>query len=528
MTNFTGQIASDFLKLFVVEDKKKIDQIDFAAQDFLSLRDALINYIKAVYPLDYNNFVESDLGMMLVELVSYMGAVMSMKADILANENFLRTAKLRNNVKKLLELIGVTMKGPISSAANARLTVNSVASQSINIPKANRVVTITSPEDNAPLNFTLYKVVNGIVDTANSTANITLTLSESDAAAGLVWENLAMLEGALVVQTGTFNSVESIKKIDLTESPVAEGSVDLFITGDSTVSGAWERVDNLFFASGSTDNIFQVVYDDNFTATILFGDGIVGNSPPLNATYTVTYRVGGGTRGNIANGVINAVQQYTEGVTNKTATIENTSMATGGSDAETVEHAKKYAPLTFKRQDRLVTLEDFTSFVNSYISPYSTMGKGRAVTRKAYSSANYIDVYVLEKASTLQLQKASESFKLDLLEKINEKKMLTDEVIICDGLIRALDLIITIKVDNELTAKEEIIKGLVKNTVLDFFSPDSFDFGKTLSLSDLNRSIFTNVDEVRYSTVDNLDKDIHVDFNELIQLNNLVINVVFV
>jgi len=55
----------------------------------------------------------------------------------------------------------------------------------------------------------------------------------------------------------------------------------------------------------------------------------------------------------------------------------------GGANAETVEKAKKYAPLAFRRQDRLVTLEDYASFANGFISTWGTIGKAIAVTRKA-------------------------------------------------------------------------------------------------------------------------------------------------
>jgi len=105
--NFSGTISSDFMKLAPLALNRRMDLIDFAATDFLSLRDSLISYIKAVYPDDYKYFVESDLGMMFIELAAYMGSVLSMKADMLANENYLSTAQQRASVKKLLELIGI-------------------------------------------------------------------------------------------------------------------------------------------------------------------------------------------------------------------------------------------------------------------------------------------------------------------------------------------------------------------------------------------------------------------------------------
>ena len=141
--------ASDFQKLLKTGadfDNKK-DLINYAATDFGDLRDSLFNYMQAVYPEDYQNFTESDFAVMFAELVSYMGAVMSFKADALANENFLPTARNRKNVKKLLELIGIRMKGPTSAGGNASFTLDAPAGANPVISASDRVVTISSPQD---------------------------------------------------------------------------------------------------------------------------------------------------------------------------------------------------------------------------------------------------------------------------------------------------------------------------------------------------------------------------------------------
>ncbi len=523
---FNGTVQSDFLKLVQLPESKRGDSIDFAATDFITLRSALIKYLKATYPLDYQNFSESDFGMMLIELVAYMGAVMSMKADMLANESFLSTAKNRNNVKKLMELVGVKMKGPIASVASARITFPAaVTSVPVTITPSQRVVSINSPEDGGPLNFTLYKTEpTGSLAPISSDASIDLEAGESQNSASAVWTNLALLEGALVVQTGSFNSTDLIKRLSLIRSPVIEKSVEVYITSnDSAASGAWTQVDNLFFASGGGQNLYEIIYDDSYGATVVFGDGVISNSPPPDAEYTIAYRVGGGTRGNINSEIINT--QLVVGT--DIGTIENVSMATGGQDAETVEHAKKYAPLTFKRQDRLVTAEDYSTFANAFVSLTGATGKARAVVRDAYSSANIIDIYLLQVASPLQLQQATIPFKSELLAAMQNKKMLTDEVVVVDGVIRTLDLVMTVRIDKNLSAKEELIKGKVRRRLTNYFNVNNFDFGKSLVLADLNREIFT-IPEVRYATVDNLDENVVVDFNEIIQLNNYTINIVTV
>ena len=114
---------------------------------------------------------------------------------------------------------------------------------------------------------------------------------------------------------------------------------------------------------------------------------------------------------------------------------------------------------------------------------------------------------------------------MEMLEFLNEKKMLTDEIIIVDGIVRTLDLITTISVDRNLLPREEEIKASTRGSVLKYFNNDNTDFGDPFILTDFTRTVFEDVPSVRYAEVDNLSSDVHVEFNEVIQLNNVIINV---
>lgn len=533
MVVFSGTVASDFLKYLPTEldDKEKL--INFAAGDFTTLRETLINYVKATHPLDYNNFSESDFGVLLIELMAAIGHIQSIKADYLANENYLKTARRRESVKKLLELVGVRMKGPISAAANALITGTAQGitnPSSITVNPQNRVFSITSPEDGGILTYTLYKVKpDGTINLETASESLEFTVSTTGNQFRIT--DAVLLEGALVSESGVFQSPDQIKSIKLSQSPYVERSAQVYITGSQRTEGIYSEEENVYFASGADDRVFQVVTNDNFEASILFGDDTIGMSPAIGDTYTVTYRVGGGTRGNIGTEVLNAPITVTasDGVTSVqvNATVENISQATGGSDAESVAHAKRYAPLVFRRQDRLVTLPDYKGFVNTFISNYGSTGKANAIVRRAYSSANIIDIFVLEKASNSQLRKATPEYKRQLLEAIAEKKMLTDEPVVVDGLIRTLDLVMTVTLDQKYRNNETAIKSKVREKVLEYFNVDNTDFGEPFVPQDLIRYIL-DLTELRYATVDNVESRISVGFNEVVQLNNLTINIAYI
>ena len=68
-------------------------------------------------------------------------------------------------------------------------------------------------------------------------------------------------------------------------------AIEVFVDGD-----AWISISSLAEA-GPEDKVFAL---DRETGTLVFGDGIHGNIPPIGATLTVSYRSGGGAVGNVA------------------------------------------------------------------------------------------------------------------------------------------------------------------------------------------------------------------------------------
>jgi len=526
MPVFSGTIQSDFLKLLPSELDNKQRLIDYSASDFDTLRQNLIDYVKAAFPLDYNNFQSSDFGVLLIELMAAVGHIQSNKSDFLANENYIGTARSRDSVKRLLELIGVRMKGPISAAANASITYDTdqEAEQTVTIPPQNRVITITSPEDGSTMSYTVYKVNNdGTVDLTAPDNTLSFTVTGAGPGAETSFEDVVLLEGAFVRETGVFDGNETIKTINLSEFPYVEKSAQVFITGEASTEGIYKEEDNIYFASGGDDKVFQVTTDEQFKASILFGDNGIGKSPAIGDNYEVTYRVGGGSRGNIAEGVINAQIQIFVDDTPVTARIENTSIATGGRDAESVSQAKRYAPLFFKSQDRLVTLEDFKGFANLFASNYGSTGKATASVRRAYSSANIIDIFVLERASDLQLRRSTQEYKKQLLEAMEPKKMITDELVISDGLIRTLDLVVSITLDEKYRRVESRILQSARDSITNYMNMDNTDFAEPFVPQDLIKVLLEDEPQIRYAEVDNVDTTIRVGFNEIIQLNNLTI-----
>ena len=74
---------------------------DFESYDFQTLRKSMIDYIKAYYPEDFNDYIESSEFIALIDLISYVTQNISYRVDLNARENFLATAERRESILKI-------------------------------------------------------------------------------------------------------------------------------------------------------------------------------------------------------------------------------------------------------------------------------------------------------------------------------------------------------------------------------------------------------------------------------------------
>jgi hypothetical protein len=102
---------------------------DLSSYDFLTLRKAFINYLQLKNPENFNDYIESDEYIALIDLIATMGQSMSFRFDMNARENFLSTAQTRNSINYLANLLTyIPMR---NLAANGYLKISSI---SINEP----------------------------------------------------------------------------------------------------------------------------------------------------------------------------------------------------------------------------------------------------------------------------------------------------------------------------------------------------------------------------------------------------------
>ena len=115
-------------------DKIKKD-VSLIGRDFGAIRNNLIDFTKNYFPQTYNDFNEASPGMMMMEIASYVGDVLSYYTDVQLRESLLEQAQEKKNVFAIAQAMGykpklnvpATTKMSIYQLVPAKGTGNNVA-----------------------------------------------------------------------------------------------------------------------------------------------------------------------------------------------------------------------------------------------------------------------------------------------------------------------------------------------------------------------------------------------------------------
>ena len=89
--------------------------INYLNKDFNQFKDNLIEFAKTYFPKTYNDFSEASPGTMFIEMSSYVGDVLSFYTDTQIQENFVLTAKEKENLLNMAYSLGYRPKASYAS-----------------------------------------------------------------------------------------------------------------------------------------------------------------------------------------------------------------------------------------------------------------------------------------------------------------------------------------------------------------------------------------------------------------------------
>ncbi len=159
---------------------------------------------------------------------------------------------------------------------------------------------------------------------------------------------------------GDGNASVAFQQFNLTKKPLTvlsaptprgvDSSLQLFVNGEM-----WTEVPTLFGAP-PTAHIFTTRTADDGATTVGFGDGVHGARPTTGRQNIVaTYRNGSGISGRVAASALRTLLDRPTGV----KAVTNPLPGEGGSDAESLDSARRSAPGSVRTFGRAVSLLDF-------------------------------------------------------------------------------------------------------------------------------------------------------------------------
>lgn len=96
--------------------------INFAAFDFNTVKQSILDYVKLYFPETFNDFIETSEFIAIVEIFAYIAELMAYRLDVNAQENFISTAQRRDSILRLAKFISYTASRPIPARGLVKLT----------------------------------------------------------------------------------------------------------------------------------------------------------------------------------------------------------------------------------------------------------------------------------------------------------------------------------------------------------------------------------------------------------------------
>lgn len=98
------------------------ENINFAAFDFNTIKQSILDYVKLFFPESFNDFIETSEFIALVESFAYIAEQIAYRLDINAHENFISTAQRRDSILRLAKLISYTASRPIPARGFTKIS----------------------------------------------------------------------------------------------------------------------------------------------------------------------------------------------------------------------------------------------------------------------------------------------------------------------------------------------------------------------------------------------------------------------
>lgn len=432
--------------------------IDYTSRDYEGFRNDMIELLKQKIP-EYSDFSESDMGIVLIELLAHGLDILSYYNDKVANEIFPDTATERESIIKHCRRLGYSLKNSIPSQYYQVFKIIPQQSDYV-IPRGFKLK--TAGEETIE-----FELVEDLLIPAGCNG------LEKDELGGYKYK--VLVEHGTTINSdivGTSNGT-AYQEFLLSNTPIIVDSLKVYVRDQFDIK-EWERVEN-FIDSETTSTQYMIEVTENDQVKIMFGSGISGAIPPrYEDGISASYRIGGGDIGNVS---LESITQMTSkpAVIIDTMNIEQVQV---GKEKETIAEAKIHAPLSLRTLWRAVTLKDYEDLL---IQEYpNEILKAKAI---AEDDRYTVSIYVLTDAN----EDLPEDYKEKYLEFLDSRKEIGYNIQLFPPTYEVVDL--TIKATTNKAYRNSEVKELINLYITSTLTKEYFNFGEELLVSQLVKQL---------------------------------------
>ena len=332
----------------------------FTNLDFEQIKVQIKNFLRSNSNFSDFDFEGSNFSV-LIDTLAYNTYINAFQANLVANESFLDSATVRENVVSLARNIGYVPRSKTAAIAT------------INIGDVN----VGTTNDSTPRFLTLR---SGLVCVGNS-ENTTYRFSipdeiTSSRVVDIGGTSFAQFDDPISVYEGTL--LQRVYAVDtstdqrfIIDSPNIDSStLRVFVKGVSDVGlgRKYSMVDNILNLTKTSEiYLAQEVQDEKYE--ILFGDGLFGKKLENSSIITARYIV---TEGETGNGPSNFSFQgsFTKSdgtlfTPSDNITVTTVTNASNGAEVEDVSSIKYFAPRLYSAQYRAVTPRYYEAIIET-------------------------------------------------------------------------------------------------------------------------------------------------------------------
>jgi len=335
--------------------------VNFSNLDFDQVKTTLKDYLQSNSNFTDYDFEGSNLST-IIDVLAYNTYITSYNANMVANEVFIDSATLRENVVALARNIGYVPRSRKAAKATITFYVDTtdVTPKPVTMTLKKGVIAGTRG------NFGTQSFVFSILE------DITVPVIDDIAS----FNDITIYEGTLLQANYTFSSRNPNQKFILPNTGVDTELISVGIRQNefSTSTTTYKLHDNLFdIDSNSRVYYIQEVNDERYE--IFFGDGIFGQALEDQNYIIIDYIATNGEEGNGINqftfaGKLSHTHNSVEyPITTGISLLSTGLQSSGGESIESVESVRKFAPKIYASQNRAVTAHDYESLIPAKIYP---------------------------------------------------------------------------------------------------------------------------------------------------------------